>query len=50
MANKLYSEIDFLYSAIKVAREGLNAIKDHDPIAGKTLIEIDKIIQKIKEL
>ena len=44
----LIMHFELLYSAIKVAKEGLNAI--NDPISEKTLIEIDKIIQKIREL
>ena len=44
--NKLYSELELLYEAIKVAKEGLNAIKEHDILAEKTLIEIDKIVEK----
>ena len=47
---KLLIELELLYSAIKVAKEGLNAIKDRDPIAEKTLIEINKVIEKVKQL
>mgnify|MGYP003152458082 CR=1 FL=1 len=48
--SNVYTELQYLYQALTIAREGLNAIKDHDQIAVKTLIEIDKIVEKIKQL
>ena len=38
-----------LYKAINVAREGLGLLKNQDPIAKKTLEEINKICNKIWE-
>ena len=48
--NKIYQELEILYEAMKVAKEGLRAIADHDMIAEKTLVEIDKIVEKITQL
>ena len=48
--NKIYTELQYLYQALTIAKEGLNAIKDHDQIAVKTLVEIDKIVEKVKQL
>ena len=48
--NKVYQELEILYEAMKVAKEGLRAIADHDMIAEKTLAEIDKIVEKITQL
>ena len=38
-----------LYSALEVARKGLKMLEDRDPIAKATLMEIDKICNKIWE-
>ena len=50
MNDRLYVRFELLYEALKVAKEGLNAIKDQNPIAEKTLIEIDKVVEKINQL
>ena len=44
--NKKHLEI--LYEALEVAREGLRLLSDN-PIANKTLKEIDKITNKVFE-
>jgi|TARA_R100000353_G_C6429207_1_gene175401 DNA-directed RNA polymerase subunit H (RpoH/RPB5) len=48
--NKIYQELEILYEAMKIAKEGLRAIAEHDMIAQKTLAEIDKIVEKISQL
>ena len=48
--NKIYQELEILYEAMKIAKEGLRAISEHDMIAQKTLAEIDKIVEKISQL
>tara|TARA_Y100001951_G_scaffold85045_1_gene74740 strand:- start:6 stop:164 length:159 start_codon:yes stop_codon:yes gene_type:complete len=48
--NKIYQELEILYEAMKIAKEGLKAIAEHDMIAEKTLAEIDKIVEKITQL
>ena len=46
---RLESNMKILYSALEVAREGLKMLEDRDPIAKTTLMEIDKICNKIWE-
>ena len=49
MTDNLNKNIQILYSALEVAREGLKMLEDRDPIAKATLMEIDKICNKIWE-
>ena len=46
---KIAKNIQILYSALEVAREGLGLLSNTNPIAKKTLEEIDKICNKIWE-
>lgn len=46
---RLESNMKILYSALEVAREGLKMLEGRDPIAKTTLMEIDKICNKIWE-
>ena len=48
-ANKLREQMSILYDALQVAREGLKILNDN-PIASKTLKEIDKITNKVLEV
>ena len=47
--DRLKEQISILHDALKVAREGLKIIGDN-PIANKTLMEIDKITKKVLEI
>ena len=49
MTDNLKNNIQILYSALEVARKGLKMLEDRDPIAKATLMEIDKICNKIWE-
>jgi len=49
MTDNIKKNIQILYSALEVAREGLKMLEDRDPIAKTTLMEIDKICNKIWE-
>ena len=49
MTDNLNKNIQILYSALEVAREGLKMLEDRDPIAKTTLMEIDKKCNKIWE-
>lgn len=49
MTDNLNKNIQILYSALEVARKGLKMLEDRDPIAKATLMEIDKICNKIWE-
>ena len=49
MTDNLKKNIQILYSALEVARKGLKMLEDRDPIAKTTLMEIDKICNKIWE-
>ena len=44
---KLIKDLETLYKALDIAKEGLEVLKDKEPIAKKTLNEIDKIYNKI---
>ena len=46
---KLVRQLEILYQALDIAKEGLEVLKDQEPIAKKTLEEIDKIYKKILE-
>ena len=46
---KLIRQLEILYKALNVAKEGLKVLKDQEPIAQKTLEEIDKIYKEISE-
>ena len=46
---KLVRQLEILYQALNIAREGLEVLKDREPIAQKTLEEIDKIYKEISE-
>ena len=47
--DRLAHHLQILYSALEVARQGLGILKDQEPIAKKTLEEIDKICNKVWE-
>jgi len=49
MTDNLNKNMQILYSALEVARKGLKLLEDRDPIAKATLMEIDKICNKIWE-
>lgn len=46
---RLIRQLEILYEALDVAKEGLEVLKDREPIAQKTLDEIEKIYKKILE-
>ena len=46
---KIAKNLQILYSALEIAREGLGLLTETNPIAKKTLEEIDKMCNKIWE-
>ena len=45
-ADRLKEQMSILYDALQVAREGLKILSEN-PVASKTLKEIDKITNKV---